>query len=107
MLWILLACSVGSTDPSNNESPHGLEAASLSQFSADAGRLANRSRDLERAAKEALDRINSGGNPQDEIHILEASLKDIEAINLSLHCGHIELQKRFLTEDQLNDVNLV
>ena len=100
MLWILLACSVGSTDPSNNESPHGLEAASLSQFSADAGRLANRSRDLERAAKEALDRINSGGNPQDEIQKLEATLKDLEAINQSLQSGHTERQKRIRTEAQ-------
>ena len=100
MLWILFACSVGSTDPSSPESPHGLEAASLSQFSADAGRLANRSRDLERAAKEALDRINSGENPQDEIQQLEATLVDLEAINQSLQSGHAERQKRILNQAQ-------
>lgn len=94
MFWILFACTVGSNTPADPQSVSGDEAQQMAELSAEAGRLANRSRDLERAAKEALDRVNAGGDPQAEFDKLEHTMKEIEALNAQLQHEHSAFNKR-------------
>lgn len=94
MFWILFACTIGSNEPADPQSVSGNEAQRMEAFSKEAGRLANRSRDLERAAKEALDRVQAGGDPQAEIDKIENTIKEIEALNAQLQKEHSELNER-------------
>ena len=88
MLWIIFACTVGSVGPADPNSVTGEEAAKVGELSTEAGRLANRSRDLERAAKDALEHIAAGGDREAEFEKLEARMKEIEAINAQLQADH-------------------
>ena len=94
MLWIIFACTVGSVGPADPNSVSGIEAAKIDNLSKEAGRLANRSRDLERAAKDALTHIADGGDRDAEIANLEAKMKEIEAINAQLQADHQALTDR-------------
>ena len=94
MLWIIFACTVGSVEPAEPDSVSAAEAVELGQLSKEAGRLSNRSRDLERAAQDALDRVAAGGDREPEIEKLQEIMQEIQAINAQLQADHTALKER-------------
>ena len=96
MLWLLLACTVGSTGPATEGSPSAQEAAEVGQIAETAGAIANAARELESLSKPARDRIAAGGDPAAEvaraqmlmerITTLEAKLQaDLDALETRVH----------------------
>lgn len=99
MLWILLACSLGSDDPAVT-SVTSYEAEQMAETGRTAGRLAGIARELEAAAKTSQSRLAAGADPAAEIAKLEHLVTEMERLEATLQAEHKERLARIQAASQ-------
>ena len=99
MLWFLLACSLGSIDPSVT-SVTAIEAEQMAETGHTAGRLAGVARELEAAAKTSQSRLAAGADPAAEIAKLEHLMMEMEGLEATLQTEHNERLARIQAASQ-------
>ena len=100
MLWFLLACTVGPSEPPPPTSVTAVEAKQFNETGRTAGRLAGIARELEAAARTSQSRLASGADPAAEVAKLEQLVAEMERLEGELQSEHRERLDRIRAESQ-------
>ena len=100
MLYLLIACTVGSSGPSTPDSVSAVEAAELGEVAKQAGKIANKARELEAATTRARQAVGTGADKQAEAIKLESIMAELETLNAALQAEHSERIERIETAAQ-------
>jgi hypothetical protein len=96
MLWMLIACTVGSSGPATPESTAAIEAGAMADVAHRAETIANRSREIEAATAAARESVAAGADKRTEQVKIEALMSEVEALNNQLQAGHTALEHRLM-----------
>jgi hypothetical protein len=94
MIWILLACTVGSSGPATPGSHSADASENMNSVTQAAGELSNAARELETASIEARKRIGAGADPKPEAQRIQEMMTAIEALEEQLQTHQAELEKQ-------------
>jgi hypothetical protein len=103
MIWLLLACTVGSSGPATTGSPSATESANMTAVTQTAGDISNASRELEATSIAARQKFKSGADPTNEVQQLNDIMNNIEKLEAQLQAHQVELEKRIASAQSTDD----
>ena len=102
MIWILFACTVGSSGPASTSSSSATEAGVVGEIAEKSGALSNKARELEMASQAARQRIHSGADPATETEKLRTIMVEMEQLENEIQADHEAMLTR-IRQDQSTD----
>jgi len=103
MIWILLACTVGSSGPATPESSSASESNKMTRVTQAAGELSNAARELETASIESRKRIKAGADPEAEAQQLNDIMTKIESLEAQVQDHQRALEQRIADSQSTDD----
>jgi hypothetical protein len=100
MLWMLIACTVGSSGPATPESTAAIEARAMADVAHQAAAMANRAREIEAATAAARKSVGDGADKRTEQAKIEALMSEVEILNNQLQADHRALEQRLMQAAQ-------